>query len=46
MFTKMLTKAAAHGLVQGLLGDFKQGGIVSLQYADDTILFSSAEEGK
>ena len=28
----------------GLLEDFRQGGIMALQYADDTILFSKAEE--
>lgn len=43
-FSKMLSKAASKGLVQGLLGDFKEGGVLSLQYADDTILFSSAQE--
>jgi hypothetical protein len=42
--SKMLSKAAKRGLIQGLLGDFRPGGILSLQYADDTILFSSAEE--
>jgi len=30
--------------VTGLLEDFRQRGIVALQYADDTILFSKAEE--
>jgi hypothetical protein len=42
--SKMLAKATNEGLVKGLLDDFKPGGIVSLQYADDTILFSKAEE--
>jgi hypothetical protein len=41
---KMLDKAVSRGLVQGVLRDFKKGGIVSLQYADDTILFSKAED--
>lgn len=40
----MLSKAANKGIVQGLLGEFKLGGILSLQYADDTILFSSAKD--
>lgn len=37
----MLSKAASSGLIQGALVDFKPGGIQSLQYADDTIIFSS-----
>jgi hypothetical protein len=41
-FTRILDKAARAGLIKGLLQDFR-GGIVSLQYAEDTILFSSAE---
>jgi hypothetical protein len=40
----MIDKAVERGLVKGLLEDFRLGGIVSLQYADDTILFSKAEE--
>jgi mannosylglycoprotein endo-beta-mannosidase len=43
-FSKMLSKAASRGTVQGLLEGFRVGGILSLQYADDTILFSSANE--
>jgi hypothetical protein len=35
----MLDRAAGVGVLQ----DFRVGGIISLQYADDTILFSSAE---
>lgn len=42
--TKMLEKAAKKGLIKGLLTDFNREGIISLQYADDTILFSSAED--
>ena len=42
-FTRMLDKAASAGLIKGVLQNFRMGGIVSLQYADDTILFSSAE---
>jgi hypothetical protein len=42
--SKMLSKAAKRGLIQGLLGDFRPGGILSLRYVDDTILFSSAEK--
>lgn len=42
--SKMLMKAVNKGLVRGLLENFKEGGIVSLQYANDTILFAKAEE--
>ena len=38
VFTKMLIKAAGHGIIQGLLPEVQEGGIVSLQYADDTLL--------
>lgn len=43
-FSKMFIKAASSSLVQGLLGDFRIGGILSFQYADDTIWFAKAEE--
>jgi mannosylglycoprotein endo-beta-mannosidase len=42
--SRMLKRATNRGLIKGLLEDFRPGGIVSLQYADDTVLFSSAEE--
>jgi hypothetical protein len=42
--SKMLAKATHQGLVHGLLEDFKPGGIVYLQYADDTILFSRVDD--
>jgi hypothetical protein len=41
--TKMLSKAAGKGLVKGLLEQFRPGGILDLQYADDTLLFSSCD---
>lgn len=41
---KMLDKASRAGLVKGLLSEFREGGIATLQYADDTILFSQADE--
>ena len=37
----MLTKAANQGLVKGVLTDFTPNGIMSLWYADDTLIFSS-----
>ena len=39
VFTRMLAKAARGGLISGLLCDFCPGGVFSLQYADDTLLF-------
>jgi hypothetical protein len=44
VFTKLLAKASDGGLIRDLLTDFVEGGIVSLQYADDTILFSDPDE--
>jgi hypothetical protein len=38
-FTKMLLKAASRNFIQRLLPQVIPGGIISLQYADDTILF-------
>ena len=43
VFTKMLTKACTQGLISGLLTNVVEGGIVSLQYANDTILWSFAD---
>ena len=37
----MLMKAAGHGQITGLLTSFNQTGVVSMQYADDTLLFMS-----
>lgn len=42
VLTKMLMKASHHNIVQGLCEDICPGGVISLQYADDTILFSSS----
>ena len=38
----MLDRATRAGLIQAILQDFREGGNISLQYVDDTILFSSA----
>jgi hypothetical protein len=35
----MLNKAASHNLIRGLCSHHIPGGVISLQYADDTILF-------
>ena len=40
----MLKKASEQGPITGLLTNFREGGVISLQYADDTILFSSVED--
>ena len=39
IFTRMLIKAARSNLVSGLMPQVIEGGIISLQYADDTLLF-------
>ena len=39
IFTRMLIKAARHNLISGLLPHVIDGGVISLQYADDTLLF-------
>jgi hypothetical protein len=39
VLSRMLQKAAGAGLIQGLGNELVQGGVISLQYADDTILF-------
>jgi hypothetical protein len=41
VLTKILYKVADVKLVSGLLDQFRPGGILSLQYVDDTLLFSS-----
>ena len=39
VFTRMLLKASRYNLISGLLPQVTIGGIISLQYADDTLLF-------
>jgi hypothetical protein len=39
VFSKILYKAANHDLIRGLIPHAIPGGVISLQYADDTILF-------
>jgi hypothetical protein len=39
VFTKMLIKAAMHNQITGLMHGMIPTGIVSMQYADDTLLF-------
>ena len=40
----MLMKAARADRIKGLLTDFVPEGVYSLQYADDTIIFSSMDD--
>jgi hypothetical protein len=39
VFSRMLVKGTNCGLIRGLCPNFILGGVVSLQYADDTLLF-------
>lgn len=39
VFTKMITKVAYVGQIKGLFPGFIPGGVISLQYANDTLLF-------
>jgi hypothetical protein len=39
VFSRMLVKGTNSGLIRGLCPNFIPGGVVSLQYADDTLLF-------
>jgi len=39
VFTRMLMKAASTNLISGLLPHIFYGGVISVQYADDTLLF-------
>jgi hypothetical protein len=39
VFSRMLVKGTKCGLIRGLCPNFIPGGVVSLQYADDTLLF-------
>jgi hypothetical protein len=40
----MLIKGADVGLIRGLCSNLIPGGVISLQYADDTLLFLEKEE--
>jgi hypothetical protein len=39
VFSRMLVKGTEGGLISDLCPNFLLGGVVSLQYADDTLLF-------
>jgi hypothetical protein len=44
VFTRMLIKTARNGQVSGLLNSFCTCGIISMQYADDILLFMDNKE--
>lgn len=44
VLTKMLIKASFHNLIKGLCPEVQPGGIICLQYADDTVLFVDKNE--
>lgn len=44
VLARMLDRGRAAGLIKGLCPELCEGGIISLQYADDTLLFLEAEE--
>jgi hypothetical protein len=44
VLTKMWRRASRGNMIKGLLPDFREGGVISLQYVDDTIVFSDPSE--
>jgi hypothetical protein len=44
VLSKMLAMAVGVGLIAGLLEEFRHVVVITMQYADDTILFSSCED--
>jgi hypothetical protein len=44
VFTRMLARDAEVGWVVGLLDQFREGGILALQYADDMMFFSTYDK--
>ena len=46
VLTRMLYKAVHNGLISGLCSDLYPGGVICLQYADDTILFVEVDVEK
>jgi hypothetical protein len=39
VFSRMLVKAARRGYVSGFMNSLSEEGVISLQYADDTLIF-------
>jgi hypothetical protein len=46
VLTRMLKKVVRNNHIKGLLGDLILGGVLSLQYADDTLLFSDHDPNR
>jgi hypothetical protein len=44
VFSKMVNKGASCGMITGLCPHLVPGGVISLQYADDTLLFLQNDE--
>jgi hypothetical protein len=44
VLTNMWRRASRGGMIRGLMPEFREGGVISLQYADDTIVFSDPSE--
>jgi hypothetical protein len=44
VLNRMLTRAYDKGLIKGLMRNFRPESILTLQYADDTLLFASSED--
>jgi hypothetical protein len=43
VLTRMLVRATESGLIRVMLTQFRRGGVIALQYADDIVLFSSCD---
>jgi hypothetical protein len=46
ILSRMLQKVVGEGLIRGLWEELVEGGVIILQYADDTILFMDKDMGK
>jgi hypothetical protein len=46
VLTRMVKRALEKGHIKGVLGSFVPGNLMTLQHADDTLLFSSCEGSK
>jgi hypothetical protein len=44
VFSRMVNKGSSSGIVRGLCSHLVPGGVVSLQYADDTLIFLENDE--
>jgi hypothetical protein len=44
VFSRMVNKGSSSGMIRGLCSHLVPGGVVSLQYADDTLIFLERDE--